>query len=121
MRNTQATVRRAHFRTRALSSVLELPQLAVSAQRALHVEPDLIGREWRPYCTCSRQLLALTGGAGPPSAFPLLKVDRQCCNGDSFSQADPKPTLGQSPDHPRLGLESGGVDLTWPSRFLDRN
>ena len=40
---------------------------------------------------------------------------------ESFTARDPKPTLGQSPDHPRLGLESGGVDLTRPSRFLDRN
>src|SRR5205823_10345518 len=41
--------------------------------------------------------LALTGGAGPPSAFPLLKVDRQCCNRDNFSQPDPKPTMGVDP------------------------
>jgi hypothetical protein len=33
--------------------------------------------------------LALTGGAKPPPAFPLLKADRQCANGDSFSQTDP--------------------------------
>jgi hypothetical protein len=44
-------------------------------------------------CYWESLLMALTGGAGPPSAFPLLKVDRQCCNGDSFSQADPLRTL----------------------------
>jgi hypothetical protein len=33
--------------------------------------------------------MALTGSAGCPQAFPLLKVDRQCCVDGSFSQVDP--------------------------------
>jgi hypothetical protein len=34
--------------------------------------------------------LALTGGAGHSQAFPLLKLDRQCCVGGSFSQEFPR-------------------------------
>jgi hypothetical protein len=40
-----------------------------------------------------RRLLALTGGARCPRAFPLLKADRQCCSGGTSSQVDPFRTL----------------------------
>jgi hypothetical protein len=52
--------------------------------------------------------MALTGGAGPPSAFPLLKVDRQCCNGDCFSQPDPKRTFTGSTEVGKLPMQQCG-------------
>jgi hypothetical protein len=65
--------------------------------------------------------MTLTSGAGRPQAFPLLKVNRQCCVGGSFSQVDPKPTWWAAlfaHQSPRLQaskeFDHGGINLIRP-------
>jgi hypothetical protein len=65
--------------------------------------------------------MTLTSGAGRPQAFPLLKVNRQCCVGGSFSQVDRKPPWWAAlfaHQSPRLQaskeFDHGGINLIRP-------